>query len=87
MIADVIRRLAMSDLPTDLALVQVDCSDATIGRFQERQAFHCQTGPRAFTAAQGRPSRWTCGSSDRSRAHRTSGPRRNTVSALDVIHV
>ena len=34
MIADVVRRLAVRDLPDDLALVQIDRGDAAVGRLQ-----------------------------------------------------
>src|SRR5947207_9567731 len=39
-IADVIRRLAVSNLPYDLALVEIDRRDASPWRFHQRQPLH-----------------------------------------------
>ncbi len=54
MIADVIRRLAVRDLPQNLALVKIDGADGRIGRLRQRQALHRDPGASALAAASSR---------------------------------
>src|SRR5438067_12929783 len=49
MVADIVRRLAVRDVPEDLAFVEIDGADARIWRFQQRQSLHSQ--PAAAFAA------------------------------------
>ena len=51
MIPDVVRRLAVRDLPHDLALVQIDRRDAAIRRLDQRQALDEQTARRCSPPA------------------------------------
>ena len=39
-VADVVRRFAVRDLPEDLALVQIDRADARVRRLEQRQSLH-----------------------------------------------
>ena len=50
MILDVVRRLAVRDLPDELALVQIERRDAAVRRLDERQTLHGQAAA-AFAAA------------------------------------
>src|SRR6185295_6888293 len=50
MILDVVRRLAVSDLPRHRSLVHVERGDASVRRLHEWKPLHCQTAA-AFTAA------------------------------------
>ena len=43
MIADVVRRFAVRDLPEDFAFIQIDRADASIRRLRQRQALNRQS--------------------------------------------
>ena len=47
-VADVVRCFAVRDLPEDLALVQIDGGDASVGRLAERQAVHAEVAASRF---------------------------------------
>ena len=50
MISDVVRSLAMSDLPHDVALIEIDGRDTRIRRFLQRQSLNRDPGASALTA-------------------------------------
>ena len=54
MIPDVVRRVAVRDLPEDLALVQADGADAAVGRLHDRQALNREAAAAAPFAARRR---------------------------------
>ena len=51
MVLDRVGRLAVRDLPDDLALVQIDRGDASPWRFDERQSLHGQPAAAVVAAA------------------------------------
>ncbi len=50
-VADVVRRVAVRDLPQDLAAIEADRRDAAVGRLDDRQALDRQPGTAALTTA------------------------------------
>ncbi len=97
-VADVIRGVAVRDLPQDLALVQADCADAPVRRLRDRQALNRESGAATFAAARAtrpcgrrrRIRRWRRNDGRRSSWGRTHGVRVASAgerAAQDVVHV
>ena len=50
-IADVVRRLAVRDLPGEIAFVEIDRRDAAVRRLEQRKALDVRPAATAFAAA------------------------------------
>src|SRR5438067_2043767 len=90
MIADVVRSLAVRNLPGDVALVQIDRGDASVGRLDDRETLDAQAASAALTRGIERRSVATPAASAaacRRGAHGSHDPKALAGASLDVIHI
>src|SRR5207244_2442820 len=84
MIFDVVRSLAMGDLPAEFAFLQVDGRDRSVGRLDQRQALYGEAGAAAFTTTS---SAAPASSGGRGCAHCTARARSCARASLHPGHI
>src|SRR6185436_13601251 len=93
MILDVVWRLAVRDVPENLALVQIDRADPRVRRLQQRQSLGGQpaaafpTGGRRRGGGRGGRRALPCPSAACRRGRTTGAPRAGERVTLDEVHV
>src|SRR5260221_5290369 len=65
MITNVVRRVAVRDLPEDFSLIQTDRRDAAVRRLRDRQALNRQSAAAALASASTTAGAAACGGSKR----------------------